>query len=265
MTLKTSFQLLRKKFHLLFLLELSFWFSLLFFLIYIKNKLLSYMGIVNTYLPQLNAVGQAAEQNTLDSAQAAGLLTILEAASSEASFFITITVPLVIILLWCVFQSLSWYVIKDKTVKHFKPFFIKFTLISLIILGIAYSIIGVILGKVMKATPLDVALLKILAISFIALYCLTGIYFTLSDASFKQAVKRFFSIFIKRPYKVLLPYILFFIITAATFVLLISELLLQYLNNASSSLIFTVLYFLIFLLVGLLLKVFLQQKVAEIK
>ena len=267
MSLKNAFKFLKKKFHLLFLLELGFWFSLLFFLIYIKDKLQSYMQLVSNYIPQLNALGEAAEQNTLDSTEALNLLSLLDAVSKEAMLFISIVIPLTMILLWSIFQATSFYIIKNKAVKHFKPFFIKFTFASLVLLGISYAMIGQILGNILEETPIGTALLQVVLVSFIGLYFLIGLSTTLSDAPLKQAIKQFFNIFIKKPYKVLLPYILWFVITTATFTMLISELLLRYLNDprTSSTYVSLILYFLLFLLVGLLLKVFLQQKVAEIK
>ena len=86
MIFKKSFLILKKKFASLFLLELAFVFSLLFFFIYIKDKVSGYLATISSLTPELAVLQKAAESGTADAAALAALSNFQSVPAAALNF-----------------------------------------------------------------------------------------------------------------------------------------------------------------------------------
>ncbi len=266
MTLKKSFQAFKKNFSVLFLFELGFWFSVFFFLVYVKKKLFDYIAAFNQYSPQLAAIQQAAQENVLDNNAALQALTAIEGTTKDAMFFAFIIVPLVLFILWCLFQGGSWLIIKEKTVKNKKSFLWKFVAISFVIFALFVYILKKTVGDLDITGPIDTAFFKIIFYGFIAFYLIIVGSLANDGSAFKQISKKMFQIGIKKAHHIVIPIILCYSLVLTIFFLFFILFNSHILNNYFFLSFFPLLaYFLLCLTVFIFFKVYLQNKVAEIK
>lgn len=265
MTLKKAFQTFKKLFSALFLLELGFWFSVFFFLVYVKKKLLFYITAFNQYAPELTAIQQAAQGNTLDNNAALEVLTTIENATQDAIFFGFVVVPLVLFILWCVFQGVSWLVIKEHTVKNKQSFLGKFALMSLVIGAMFIFAIKELVGNLELTGPIDTAFFKIGGYGFIATYLLVVASLANDGSSFKNVGKKMVQIGIKKIHHIIIPVVLCYGIVLTIFFLFFVLFNSHILNNYFFlSFIPLLAYFLICLSIFIFFKVYLHVK-TEVK
>ncbi len=266
MAIKKSFQAFKKNFSVLFLLELGFWFSVFFFLVYVKKKLFNYIAAFNQYTPQLAAIQQAAQENVLDNNAALQALTAIENATQDALFFAFIIVPTVLFTLWCLFQGGSWLVIKEKTVKNKKSFLWKFILISVIIFTLFVYAVRKSVGNLDLTGPIDTAFFNLIFYGFIAFYLITIGSLANNGSTFKQIGKDMFALGIKKIHCVIIPIVLLYGVVLTMlflfFVLFNSHILNNYFFLSFVPLLA---YFLLCLTIFIFFKVYLQTKAAAIR
>ena len=251
MLFKKSFLILKKKFASLFLLELAFVFSLLFFLVFVKDKISGYLALIRGLTPQLAVLQKAAETNIAD-ATALVALSDFQSVTSGALNFAYVVVPLVLFVLWCVFQSSLWFCLKNESLKSFGSFFKKFVVVSLILFGLLYVVLKSILKDVLSSGALDTSFAQIVLLSFVFFYFSLVAFACLSKDPLKKFFKRFLFISFKRVFSVLLPIFLFFSLVFVGFVFLFGPLFLQFwVGGEDRVMVGLVLYLVVLIVVSL--------------
>jgi len=211
---KESFKIYKKNFFSLAFAQLMLFFTSLFFLIFVKNKLAEYLREIQNFQPVLEQVMNTIDAtNPVSISQSATIIESLNQLTNNAIFFATTVVPLVLLLLWVVFQGMFWILIKKKKIKEPLNYYLK--------LGIPTAVLIFIIVKFV-AFPADIttffntfgdSMLKIFLTFFIALYLLTVYYAVLGNQKIKDLAKRTFKIAIKKIHKFLPLYIPLFINT----------------------------------------------------
>jgi len=239
--LKRSFQGLRQKFFQLFILEFLFVFANFFFLIFTKNRIRTYLSLI---------------QNIPSDAQES-VIANFDKVIQNGLIFAFFLVPLIFIIIWIIFQSLVWRVIKDKirnTKKYFNNFAIGSFILIMSFLVIIYQFLGTEFSEY-----LDTSMVIIFIISFIFYYILTSFYLMNKGDKLTEEIKHTFNI--KRLLK-LFPYILLaFIISVSQFFLFL-VLFTSYLINDFFFLppVILVVYIIIILVINLFIKIILQKR-----
>ena len=265
MALRQTTATLKKKWHLLFLLEFAFAFSLFFFVVYIKEKLLSYLVIMRAYLPRLLEIRDAAQKNDLNLAEAMQTINVFEQTLGSAPLFMNVIVPLVLFLIFVVFQFLIWWYVKGTFIKNLKWFFIQFVGVTAFVSVIIFIFVKIVLNNLLEGTSWVLSFTEFLLYPFIIFYMLTVLYLCLRGDHFKSFLHRVFFIGIRRWYVVILPIALLFFVVCLAALFLFVPLFLQYwVEGKDTGLTWMVLYVVPCILVGLLLKVFLHEKIKKL-
>jgi|TARA_B100000315_G_scaffold94545_1_gene86917 hypothetical protein len=133
--LNKSLNLFKKKLFYFIFIDGLFFISLFILLNYSRNKIQSYLKLIQQYIPQLDVVQSLLrESTTLENLEQSNLL--LEKISSvmnEALFFGYLIIPLSIFILWVVFQGLSYKLISENNFSKILDykFFMKFLILTL--------------------------------------------------------------------------------------------------------------------------------------
>ncbi|MCX6711944.1 MAG: hypothetical protein NT139_02825 [Candidatus Woesearchaeota archaeon] len=217
-----TFKEYKKKF-LLFLLADGLFFGLLFyFLIFVKNKLKNYLLVLQSYGSELGTIENLQQKDIVASMKLDTILRTMESITSNALFFIYILIPIVLFLLWWIFQGINFKLVYENKVKKILDlkyffrfgfisilFFIVFTFIFLGFFNIIYSFFQ---GESMSLLSYKFLFYLIssllLGYYFFVVYSLTNKYKIkdLVKKSFKIALKKFYILF---PLFLLLSIILF--------------------------------------------------------
>jgi len=213
---RESFKVYKDNFFSLAFVQFALFFSSLFFLIFVKNRLADYMTKIQAFEPILQQI-----LNTLDATNPASIAqstTIIESmnqVTNNAVFFTTIVVPIVLLVFWGLFQALFWSQIKNKLIKEKWFYLLKIAVPSGLVLFFVLKFIALPDNFVEFFNTFDTSMFKILVSAFITLYFLTIYYAVLNNQSFTDAVKRTFSLALKKFYKFIPLYIPLFINTIA--------------------------------------------------
>ena len=132
---KKSLELFKKKFFYFILIDGLFFISLFLFLNYSRNKIQGYLQSIQQYIPQLNALESLLQESTAvgNLEQSNLLLNNISSVMNKALIFGYFIIPLVIFVLWILFQGLNYKIIfENKTNKILDyKFFLKFLVITL--------------------------------------------------------------------------------------------------------------------------------------
>lgn len=211
---KESFKLYKEKFFTLAFAQLALFFSSLFFLIFVKGRLADYLAKIQSFEPVLQQVLTALDAtDPVSIAQSTTIVESLNQVTSQAVLFATVIVPIILIGTWCLFQALYWGNIKKHGIKSIKFYLLKLGIPSAVILFFILKFVALPSDIVEFFNTFDKSMLKILISAFITLYILTIYYAVLGNQSFNEAVKKTFSLAIKKFYKFIPLYIPLFINT----------------------------------------------------
>ena len=239
--LKQSFQKLKKNFFQIFIIEFFFIFANFFFLLFVKNRIRNYLNLI---------------QNIPADAQESIIINF-EKLIQGGLIFAFFLVPLIFIIIWIIFQSLLWRMIKEK-IKNTKKYYINFAIVSSILIALFFVIIYRFLGTGFSEY-LDTSMVIIFIILFSFYYILTSFYLINKGDKLTEEIKHTFNI--KRLLK-LFPYILLaFIISISQFFLFL-VLFTSYLINDFFFLppVILVVYIIIILVINLFIKIILQKR-----
>ncbi len=110
------FNLLKKRVFFVYLSDLIFFSLLLWFLIYARNRIFSYLVVLQQFIPKLSDIGSSLTIEDASSiANLDALLKVIEPILREANIFVYFVVPVFVFLLWVLFQGLSWNFLKENS------------------------------------------------------------------------------------------------------------------------------------------------------
>ncbi len=103
------FNFLKKRVFFVYLPDLIFFSLLLWFLVYARNRIFSYLVVLQQFIPKLSDIGSSLTIEDASSiANLDALLKVIEPILREANIFVYFVVPIFVFLLWVLFQGLSW-------------------------------------------------------------------------------------------------------------------------------------------------------------
>jgi hypothetical protein len=232
--LTKSLNLFKKKFLYFILVDSLFFISLFITLNFSRNKIQGYLSSIQQYIPQLNEVQKLLQESTAvgNLEQSNILLESINSVMNEALFFGYFIMPLIMFILWTLFQGLSYKLISENNLNKILDYkyFIKFSILTLpffILLTLAtfqflamFSDLVPYYGGIFSPT---IMLFIIILGPIILFYFLLIFYSLLNKNSLLKTLKKGSSIAIKKIHILFPLYIGYFII----FVLF----LVSFLNN----------------------------------
>jgi len=210
--LKQTNQIFKKHFFHLISLQLLLFFSSLFFLVYVKQKIQSYIIQIQEYQPLLNSILTNLE--SLDPAaitQSQAVLNTLSNITNQTMLFAYFIVPLVLLIIWIFCQGFFWKIMKSKKIKNLKAYFTKFSIPTLLIMAVTVLYTSKKQKTIEYFATQNIDITKIFIAVFIALYFLTVFYAVLTNQKFKQAIKTTLKLSIIKFYKYIPLYLPLFI------------------------------------------------------
>ena len=148
-----------------------------------------YLAAIKEFTPQLAALQQSAQANAVDSASLVALANF-QSMTQNALSFAYVIVPLVLFVLWCVFQSVLWFRLKNDSWRFFGSFFRKFVVVSFILFLIVYLILRSLLQNVWDAGAFDTSFVQIVLLSFVIFYFSLIAFACLNKDPLKKFFKR---------------------------------------------------------------------------
>ncbi len=229
---RESFKVYKEKFFTLAFAQLAMFFSSMFFLLFVKGKLADYLGKIKAFEPQLqNILTTLDATNPASIAESTTLVDSLNQITGHAVFFATIVVPIVLFLLWIIFQAIFWANVKKQKITSVKRYLLKLGIPSAVLFFFVFKFV-VFPGDIVEFfNTFDSSMLKILVTSFITLYFISMYYVVLGNQSFHDAVKRTFGLSIKKFYKFIPLYLPLFINTIVIVWLLAVAITQKFVNS----------------------------------
>ena len=116
---KSFISFLKKKALKVYVVDVVFFSLLLWFLVYARNRIFSYLVVLQQFAPKLTGIGSdLASDNPLSIAQVDALINVLDPIVREAKFFIFFVIPIMVFLLWVFFQGLGWNLMRHDSFKR---------------------------------------------------------------------------------------------------------------------------------------------------
>ena len=190
---------------LTFFLDLALVFSLLFFLLFVREKMSGYIMSLQNYAPLLVDV-QTESVGQLDT-----IMPTINSLLTKVYLFQYFIIPLTIFLIWCLFQGYVWKVLNKNKILKFS--LLSLPLIFLLILLISYSFN--VLSFAFYGSDFSPVYACLLLILLIVISYFTFINYTLHN----QSIKKNLRFGIKNIKKLILPFGLFSFFTL-TFLIL---------------------------------------------
>lgn len=127
----------KKHFWKLLLIDFSMFIIFFAFAIYSRAKIKAYITVVSQYASKMAALQMALQQKSVEGlSQLNDLVSIVEPIATRMAIFTFLFVPMIVLLLWCIAQSMHYCLInRDKLVslRHYllltvftSPFFLAF-------------------------------------------------------------------------------------------------------------------------------------------
>ncbi|MBI2673325.1 hypothetical protein HYX19_03635 [Candidatus Woesearchaeota archaeon] len=236
--LKQFFDNVRTRFALVFIPELLLSVSFFSFLFYAKNKLYSYLALMQSYTPQITDLKSALENNSIDYSQLDSLINNIDLLNTKSLFLIYFLVPLVLFIIFIVFEGISF---KAPGIKNFKElfdlkYFFKFLVLTLPLFFIMYlalrKFLEILRLFVLVSFGVQVPnflqqIFLFLASLFIVSYLFILAYYLVDRNSIIETFKKTFVIGIKKAYLLVPAYFPMFLLFFV-FLFLTSNLYLNY-------------------------------------
>ena len=202
--IKTSFTKVKKDFFKLLGLQIVFIITSVAFLVYLKEKtrafLISFRGLGPT-VTQLQ--GALQEEITPENA---AFIQGLHASTGEILFFLFVLVPIIMVVLWTIFQGAIWRSLSEKksSWKQYIHLFIGSLILMWVYLGIMYKSVG-------NETTVNISnsMLGVLMLTFVTYYMLT-LWYIIPSGSLKNRLSKIWDIGVKKFFSLIIPVIILF-------------------------------------------------------
>lgn len=181
-----------------FLMDFIFFSFLLWFFVYARNRIFSYLVALQQFAPQLSDIASSLDANNpLGISQLDALLNVVNPIISEAKLFVYLIIPLVVFMFWVFFQGISWSVLfNDSLRKSFNlKFYFPFSLLSLPFFVLLFYFVS----QLLFSESLSGSVLILSLVGLLLLLCLTITSYLVSPFSFsgfyKLILKKFYILF----------------------------------------------------------------------
>ncbi len=134
--LNKTFSVFKKKFFKMFLINIVFAGVYLSFLVSTRKKILEYMQQLQTLTPGLEQLGGVLEQSKEAIIQLEEVLSKIGAINTK-TLILFWAIPIATIVLWSVFQGVSWSTLTDN-VKNLKNFLTNFFVASAVVFSLLF-------------------------------------------------------------------------------------------------------------------------------
>ncbi len=213
------FNFLKKKVFFVYLSDLIFFSLLLWFLVYARNRIFSYLLVLQQFVPKLSdissslAIEDASSVGNLDA-----LLKVIEPIVREANIFVYFVVPVLVFFLWVLFQGWGWNFLKEGSFAKAMDikFYPKFALLSLPFFGLLFYLFVGFLDKGDVSTTLPRFIITLLI--FVVVFYFTVVsYIVVNKPKF---FPRFFGVGVKKVKMFFPMFMLFLVVLLLVLVLL---------------------------------------------
>ncbi|GEM_PF-3389949 len=229
--LKTFFNDLKNKLTFVFFFDLLFTFFLFAFILYARNKIYSYLSEIQNYSPQILEIKSSLENNSANYAQLENLIDNFDVLTTKSLFFTYLIIPLVMFLIFVVFQGLSYKYLNIKNLKEILDFnyLLKFSILTLPLFFIGYfalkKFLDLINSTFLFYSGVDVVnLYQQIFLFFLSLFIISYIfviaYLFLNRNSLIDAFKKTFITGFKKSYSLIPTFLPLFILLVLYFILL---------------------------------------------
>lgn len=119
----------KKEWWKIYLCDLAWISFITLFLIYSRYKISSYLSLINSYAGDFNIIKDEISNNTIKGAQ--NLQVLLSQVSplvDRLNLFVFFIVPAVVFLIWVIFNSIEYAVLRKEKIRHLLPALIIVTL-----------------------------------------------------------------------------------------------------------------------------------------
>ncbi len=182
---------LKKKIPVVYIADLVFFSLLLWILVYARNKIFSYLVVLQQFSPQLADISASISiEDAASVAELEALLNVMQPIINEAKFFIFFLVPVLLFFLWVLFQGFTWNFLKGGSFrKAFDiKFYPKFAILSLPLFGIIYYLVTDFFNLVENFNLTKYIILLVLL--FFVFYFTLASYLVLGEAGFWKGFVR---------------------------------------------------------------------------
>ncbi len=235
--LKQFFDNVKSRFILVFIPDLLLSVSFFYFLFYAKNKLYSYLSLIQSYTPQITELKSALENNSVDYSRLDNLISNMNLLNTKSLFLIYFLVPLVLFIIFVIFEGISF---KAPGIKNLKElidlkYFLKFSVLTLPLFFIIYFALRkfleilnlfILVSFGVQVTNFWQQIFLFLISLFLISYLFVIAYYLVGRNSIVETFKKTFIIGVKKAY-ILVPAYLPMFLLLLLFLILASNLFLN--------------------------------------
>ena len=249
--IREAFNKLKEKLFCLFITQLIFLSLNLFYMILLKQNMQAYLINLQSISPSIESILNTTDK-AMQNTQLEQILANIEPSTQTMMFFLFIVTPIVLILIWTIFQGLIWKIINNKKLnimKYLQLCLIPTILSFIIIISTIYTTVNLIINIIVIA---------------IVYYFLAIFYNLQEDKKIISTIKESFILGIRKFFSIA-PYILIMFISSLALFWVFLILLLKYTINELFSLSsFTILLYLcVLIILNLFLKVVVSLKINQ--
>lgn len=221
-----TFNEYKKKFLLFLLVDFLFFSLLFYYFIFVKNKLKNYLFVLQDYGSELSKIENLTQKDIVASMKLDIILRTMDSVTSNALLFIYILIPVILFLLFVVFNGLIFKIIHESKIKKVLDlkYFLKFGSISIPFFVIfVFIFLGFfnIIDSFFKGTSLSLLIFK--SLFYLVSLLIVGYYnFVIYSLIYKYKIKELFKKSFKIAFRkiyVLLP--LFLLLGIIIFIIFI--------------------------------------------
>jgi len=176
----------KKKFWKIYLSDMA-WIALITsFLIYTRWKVSSYLALINSYSVDFNAIQAELANETASGVYKLQLLMAeISPIVDRLNLFVFFTVPVIVFLVWVIFITISFAILRRKRIIHLLPAFAIVTVpFYLIFIYLANILLGLINQSLFGDWKLYLIMFVILSLA----YLLVSAYSFVSIKGFKESI-----------------------------------------------------------------------------
>ena len=148
-----AFNKLKENLFYLFITQLIFLFLNLFYMILLKDSMHTYLTNLQSLSPNIESILNTTDK-AMQNAQLEQILTNIGPSTQTMMFFLFIITPVILILIWTIFQGLIWKTINNKkvsTMKYLQLCLIPTILSFIIIISTVYATVNITINLIVIA------------------------------------------------------------------------------------------------------------------
>jgi len=186
-----------------------------FFFVYARERIKMYFAIISQYAGQIAGAQALVQQNSAESmAQIGDLLGILNPLAKQVYFFAFFIVPVVIIVLWCLFEAPNYSLITRNRLLSATNY-IRFIVFSVPLYALGLFILNKMFDQLYTFSLAAVKTLEfnILLVCLLAVFYITQILYSFTMQEKYRQMMSSMSCVLKKTHKMLPAFILYWFFT----------------------------------------------------